>query len=114
MDKDVSGIEDERTAVLLDARALANKQIAHAWEQLEIFEWPRFPRKAKTNPLFEKLAPLRESYQRLKDFWHGNIHNEATIGNKLQLCWRKPDALYLLYPPLDRFLCIYSATQKDR
>ena len=67
LDKDVSGIEDERTAVLLDARALANKQIAHAWEQLERFEWPRFPRKAKSNPMYEQLTSLRESYRKLKD-----------------------------------------------
>ena len=60
-------MEVELAAVLLEARSEADKQIAQASEQLNIQVQTRFPRRSKSDPMYEQLRPYRESYQKLKD-----------------------------------------------
>ena len=63
--------------VLLEARSLANMQIAHECQQHQIHT--QFPRMARTHPKYESLGPLRQTYRKLRDLsrkYQGRDHQE--------------------------------------
>ena len=85
LDKDVSGLEDKRAAVLLEAQPVANTQIAQACRQLHVQVRTHFSTKSKDTPNVCTTYTIQRTLPEFENMAR-NIHNAPAIKIMLNVC----------------------------